>query len=73
MLLNSHGGNSAALDIAAAGAASSAWPAGRVRVVVALRLPEGLFTAEEIRHGIHAGDIETSLMLAFRPDLCGMR
>ena len=34
-----------------------------------LGLPEGLFPAEEIRHGIHAGGIETALMLALRPDL----
>jgi len=29
--------------------------------------PEGTFGAEEKRHGIHAGDIETSLMLAAQP------
>jgi creatinine amidohydrolase len=34
--------------------------------------PEGLFTALEERHGIHGGDIETSLMLHFRPDLVDM-
>ncbi|MBL3041921.1 creatininase family protein, partial [Klebsiella pneumoniae] len=27
------------------------------------------FPADEIRHGIHAGGIETALMLALRPDL----
>ena len=26
--------------------------------------PDGTFTAEEKKHGIHGGDIETSLMLA---------
>jgi creatinine amidohydrolase len=31
--------------------------------------PEGLFPEGEIRHGIHAGGIETALMLALRPDL----
>jgi creatinine amidohydrolase len=31
--------------------------------------PPGLFSEKEIAHGIHAGDIETSLMLYFRPDL----
>jgi creatinine amidohydrolase len=30
--------------------------------------PEGLFTAEERHHGIHGGAIETSLILAARPD-----
>jgi creatinine amidohydrolase len=32
-------------------------------------LPEGLFDAAEIRHGIHGGAIETAMMLAARPDL----
>jgi creatinine amidohydrolase len=32
-------------------------------------LPEGLFDATEVRHGIHAGQIETAMMLAARPDL----
>ncbi len=32
-------------------------------------VPEGLFSGPEAMHGIHAGDIETSLMLHFRPDL----
>lgn len=34
--------------------------------------PEGLFSAHEVRRGIHGGDIETSLMLHFRPDLVDM-
>jgi creatinine amidohydrolase len=35
-------------------------------------LPAGLYDATEERHGIHGGDIETSLMLHFRPDLVRM-
>ena len=31
--------------------------------------PEGLFDDIERVHGIHGGDVETSLMLHFRPDL----
>jgi creatinine amidohydrolase len=34
--------------------------------------PDGLFSETELAHGIHAGDIETSLMLSFRPDLVRM-
>lgn len=34
--------------------------------------PEGLFAASEVKHGIHGGDVETSLMLAYRPDLVAM-
>jgi creatinine amidohydrolase len=32
-----------------------------------LGYPEGLFSARETTHGIHGGDVETSLTLAFRP------
>ncbi|EXL09885.1 creatininase family protein [Aquamicrobium defluvii] len=35
--------------------------------------PEGLFSAHEVRRGIHGGDVETSLMLHFRPDLVDPR
>ena len=69
VLLNSHGGNVTSLDIIARDL--------RVRLgmlVVSASwhrfgYPEGAFTAEERAHGIHAGDVETSLMLNFRHDL----
>ncbi|HXW26136.1 MAG TPA: creatininase family protein [Xanthobacteraceae bacterium] len=69
VIANSHGGNVAAIDMAALDV--------RVRLgmlVVAcsfarLGYPDGLFAPEEIAHGIHGGDIETSIMLAARPDL----
>jgi creatinine amidohydrolase len=69
VILNSHGGNMAAMDIVAREL--------RVRhgMLVAFTswhlfgYPEGLFAEDETRLGIHAGDIETSLMLDFRPDL----
>jgi creatinine amidohydrolase len=38
----------------------------------AMGLPEGLFSPEEEAFGIHAGDMETSVMLALRPDLVAM-
>ncbi|TPN44345.1 MULTISPECIES: creatininase family protein [unclassified Mesorhizobium] len=34
--------------------------------------PAGMYTELEDRHGIHGGDVETSLMLHFRPDLVYM-
>ena len=37
-----------------------------------LGYPEGLFSADELRHGIHGGEIETSLMLALQPDAVRM-
>ena len=34
--------------------------------------PAGMYSELEDRHGIHGGDVETSLMLHFRPDLVDM-
>jgi creatinine amidohydrolase len=72
VLMNSHGGNSDVLGIAAREL--------RVRhnmLCVATHwrrfgLPAGMYSPLEDRHGIHAGDIETSLMLHFRPELVNM-
>ncbi|HEX8666369.1 MAG TPA: creatininase family protein [Beijerinckiaceae bacterium] len=68
VIANSHGGNVPVVDVVAREL--------RVRhgmlVVTAswhrLGYPPGLFEADELRHGIHGGAVETSLMLAFRPD-----
>ena len=69
VIVNSHGGNSPVLDILA-----HEMRAGDGLLVVLASWqrfghPDGLFTEEERRHGIHGGAIETALMLAFRPDL----
>lgn len=72
VFLNSHGGQIAPMDIVARDL--------RVRhrmVTVAASwfaqgVPEGLFSAEEQRYGIHAGDMETSMMLALHGDLVQM-
>jgi creatinine amidohydrolase len=69
VLLNSHGGNSAILDIIAHDLRARL---GMLVVLASWRrfgAPDGLFFAHEQTHGIHAGEIETSLMLNFRPDL----
>ncbi len=68
-IMSSHGGNSEVMGLAAR--------ALRIRhrmLVVAtswarLGYPDGLFDEAEITHGIHAGDIETSLMLDLLPRL----
>ena len=69
VLINSHGGNVALLD----GVAHELRARFQMFVVMAtwhrFGYPDGLFSSEELTHGIHAGDIETSLMLSFRPDL----
>ena len=72
LFLNSHGGNSSVIDIAAR---ELRIRHGLLAVTVSWQrfgYPDGLFDEQEIEHGIHGGDIETSLMLAFRPDLVRM-
>ncbi|AWN40948.1 creatininase family protein [Methylobacterium durans] len=69
VIVTAHGGNSALIDLVAGELR------GRLDMVAVttswsrLGYPDGLFPEAEIRHGIHAGGIETALMLALRPDL----
>jgi creatinine amidohydrolase len=73
LLLNGHGGQPQVMEIVARDL--------RVRlglVVVTWSwyqagVPDGLFPPEEVRHGIHAGAIETSIMLHLRPELVQMQ
>jgi creatinine amidohydrolase len=72
VLMNSHGGNSEVLGIVARDLRVRR---GMLCVATHWRrfgLPTGLYDAVEDRHGIHAGDIETSLMLHLRPELVRM-
>lgn len=72
VLFNSHGGNGPAMKIVAQElrlrhdmlAVAASW--------FDFGVPEGLFDAAELRHGIHGGAIETSMMLHLRPDLVRM-
>jgi len=67
VFINSHGGNVPVIDIVVRElrikhrmlAVHAAWHR--------LGLPDGMFSAEERAHGIHGGEVETSLMLAFKP------
>jgi creatinine amidohydrolase len=69
VIVNSHGGNSDLLGVVTRElrvkcqmlAVHTAWSR--------FGKPAGLFTQAEGVHGIHGGDVETSLMLHFRPDL----
>lgn len=69
VIVNAHGGNVPIMDLVVRElrmrhgmlAVASSWSRfGR---------PEGLFDADERRLGIHAGDVETSMVMALRPDL----
>jgi creatinine amidohydrolase len=67
VLMTSHGGNSAAMDLVARDLRARY---GMLVVTCGWQrfgYPEGLFTAAEKTHGIHGGDIETSLMRAAKP------
>ncbi len=75
VLFNAHGGQVSVMDIVARELRS------RCDLIVYstswYTLPlgdavDGLFSAEEHRFGIHAGDIETSMMLALRPQFVDM-
>jgi len=68
VVVTSHGGNSALIDLVAGELRARH---GMVAVTTSwsrLGYPDGLFPPEEITNGIHAGGIETALMLALRPD-----
>ena len=72
LFVNAHGGQPQVMEIVARelrvkqqilAVSSSWWHMG---------LPEGLVAADEIRHGIHGGTVETSIMLHLRPGLVKM-
>jgi creatinine amidohydrolase len=72
ILITSHGGNVPVVDIVTRElrirhrmlAVGTSW--------ARFGLPDGLFGAPERAQGIHGGDVETSLMLHFRPELVRM-
>jgi len=67
VMVTSHGGNSAAMTSVAQDlrahhgllAVTTSWSR--------FGAPQGLFSADELRHGIHGGAVETSIMLARYP------
>ncbi len=71
-IVNSHGGQPQVVDLVAL--RLRAEHALLVTRALTLRLgsPPGLFDAHELEHGLHGGEVETSMMLACRPDLVGM-
>jgi creatinine amidohydrolase len=72
VLVTSHGGNVAAMELVARDLRVRL---GMLAVTVGWHrfgYPDGAFTGDEKKHGIHGGDIETSLMLAALPDTVRM-
>jgi creatinine amidohydrolase len=66
---NGHGGNVAALEVVALDARARLSMLAVLCSFSRFGYPDGVFAPEEIAHGIHGGDVETSIMLAARPDL----
>lgn len=72
VLVNSHGGNLDIMNIVARELRVQA------RMLVgkcqwgAFGHPKGMYPPDELKYGIHGGDVETSLMLYFHPDLVDM-
>lgn len=72
VLVNSHGGN---LDLVSILSRELRVRAGMLAVKCqwsGFDRPEGMFSEQERRFGIHGGDYETSLMLHFRPETVDM-
>ena len=66
-MVTSHGGNSAAMMVVAQDLRARH---GLLVVTTSwsrFGVPDGLFAAEELRHGVHGGAVETSIMLARYP------
>jgi creatinine amidohydrolase len=72
LMLNSHGGQMGPLEIAARQLRIECQMLAVGCNWFMLGLPDGLFSADEQRIGIHAGDMETSMMLALMPDRVAM-
>ena len=73
VLVTSHGGNVAAMELVARDLRARL---NMLAVTVGWHrfgYPDGTFSGEEKKHGIHGGDIETSLLLAGAPDAVQMK
>ncbi|MBW4710094.1 creatininase family protein [Roseobacter sp. YSTF-M11] len=72
-IVNSHGGN---LDLVSILTRELRVQAGMLAVKCqwgSFGTPDGTYSENELQYGIHGGDLETSLMLHFRPDTVDMR
>lgn len=67
LILNSHGGQPQVAGIVARELRAAADMMVVTTASFALGLPDALFPDDELRHGIHGGAVETSLMLHLNP------
>lgn len=68
VVLNSHGGQPQLVDILVRTLRVDHGALAVSAHTYGFGIPDGLFDEQECRHGIHAGAIETSMMLHLRPD-----
>jgi creatinine amidohydrolase len=64
VIVTSHGGNAAAMALVAQDLRAHHGMLAVTTSWFRFGVPDGLFPAEELRHGIHGGAVETSIMLA---------
>jgi creatinine amidohydrolase len=69
VFINSHGGNEEIMGIVARELRVRANMLAVKTSWTRFGAPDGLYSDLERRHGIHGGDLETSLVMHFRPDL----
>jgi creatinine amidohydrolase len=69
VLVNSHGGNVEAMALAARSLRARLQMLAVFTSWHQFGYPDGIFSQDEIAHGIHGGEIETSIMLAAHPEL----
>lgn len=72
VILNAHGGNVPVIDLVARTLRVEHHMLAVTCSMHRFGYPVGLFSDHERAHGIHGGEIETSLMLSFRPELVDM-
>jgi creatinine amidohydrolase len=68
VMVTSHGGNSAAMSLVVQDLRARHGMLAVTTGWARFGAPEGLFTAQELQHGIHGGAVETSIMLASHPE-----
>lgn len=72
VMLNSHGGQISIMDIVARELRIKHAMLSFSLNWFGLGMPEGTYSDHELKHGVHAGDMESSVMLALHPDLVNM-
>lgn len=68
IVVSSHGGNSEIVGLLTTRLRAEFGMLAVTAAWMRFGQPDGVFTPEELAHGIHGGDVETSLMLHYKPE-----